>query len=289
MDYSSYIVLPKEGEIYSILDTVASEAKIVCFTGLPGVGKSLYVQQFAYMALQKNRKISILQWDGARQGFETEQVLKIYPEIDGVTHAGIRKSCGLWSRKAVYDWYQLHKNDTEVLILEAPLVGNRLVELGKKTEDELEPILSSDSTQFILPVPSDKLRKLIISKRVKTAKNPNHEMEKADAQPHVLMALYREICEVGKKWGMQKQLSENQEYDKYFYESLYRKVLRARHVKTLFVNEAFEVNSAYDIRQNFSKLTPSIEEVSYFISLVQEKYPTDEQLEIAVNNWYVLT
>ncbi|WP_025667734.1 type 1 periplasmic-binding domain-containing protein [Aquimarina megaterium] len=288
MDYSSYIVLPKEGKIYSILDTVASEAKIVCFTGLPGVGKSLYVQQFAYMALEKNRKISILQWDGARQGFETEQVLKIYPEIDGVTHAGIRKSCGLWSRKAVYNWYQLHKNDNEVLILEAPLVGNRLIELGKKTKDELEPILSSNSTQFILPVPSDELRKLIISKRVKTAKNPNHEMEKADAQPHVLMALYREICEVGKELGMKEQLNENNEYDASFYESLYRKVLRARHVKTLFVNEVFEVNSAYDIRQKFSKMAPSTEEVSYFISLVQEKYPTDEQLEIAVNNWYVL-
>lgn len=288
MDYSSYIVLPKEGEIYSILDTVASKAKIVCFTGLPGVGKSLYVQQFAYMALQKNRKISILQWDGARQSFETEQVLKIYPEIDGVTHAGIRKSCGLWSRKAVYDWYQLHKNDNEVLILEAPLVGNRLVELGKKTEDELEPILSSDSTQFILPVPSDELRKLILSKRVKTTENPNHEMEKADAQPHVLMALYREICEVGKKWEMKKQLNENLEYDKTFYESLYKKVLRARHVKTLFVDEVFEVNSAYDIRQIFSKLIPSAAEVSYFVSLVQEKYPTDKQLEIAVNNWYIV-
>ncbi|WP_109097671.1 hypothetical protein [Aquimarina sp. AU58] len=288
MDYSSYIVLPKEGEIYSILDTVASEAKIVCFTGLPGVGKSLYVQQFAYIALQKNRKISILQWDSARQSFETEQVLKIYPEIDGVTHAGIRKSCGLWSRKAVYDWYQLHKNDNEVLILEAPLVGNRLIELGKKTKDELEPILSSDSTQFILPVPSDELRKLIISKRVNTAKNPNHEMEKADAQPHVLMALYLEICEVGKKLGMKKQLNENLEYDTSFYESLYRKVLRERHVKTLFVDEAFEVNSVYDVRQKFSKLVPSTEEVSYFISLVREKYPTDEQLEIAVNNWYVL-
>ncbi|WP_438424764.1 hypothetical protein [Aquimarina macrocephali] len=287
MDYSSYIVLPKKGELYSILDTVASKAKIVCFAGLPGVGKSLYVQQFAYMALQKNRKISILQWDDARQGFETEEVLKIYPEINGVTHAGIRKSCGLWSRKAVYDWYQLHKNDNEILILEAPLVGNRLIELGKKIEDELEPILSSDNTQFILPVPSDELRKLIISKRVKTTENPNHEMEKADAQPHVLMALYREICEVGKKLGMKKQLNEDLEYDKSFYESLYRRVLQARHVKTLFVDEAFEVNSVYDVRQKFSKLAPSIAEVSYFTSQVQEKYPTDKQLEVEVNSWYV--
>jgi hypothetical protein len=102
------------------------------------------------------------------------------------------------------------------------------------------------------------------------------------------MALYREICEVGKKWEMKEQLNENLEYDKTFYESLYKKVLRARHVKTLFVDEAFEVNSAYDIRQNFSKLIPSAAEVSYFVSLVQEKYPTDKQLEIAVNNWYIV-
>ena len=136
MNYASHIILPKKGEIYSILNTAALEAKVVCFTGLPGVGKSLYVQQFAYLALQANRRISILQWDGARLGFETDEVLKVYPEIDGVTHAGIRKSCGLWSRKAVKDWYDLHKDDSEVLILEAPLVGNRLVELGKFFEDD---------------------------------------------------------------------------------------------------------------------------------------------------------
>ncbi len=287
MDYSSHIILPKDGKIYSILNAAALNAKIVCFTGLPGVGKSLYVQQFTYMALNSNRNISILQWDGARLGFETEEVLKIYPEIDGVTHAGIRKSCGLWSRKAVKKWYDEHKNDTDVLILEAPLVGNRLVELGKYFSDDTEAILASEKTQFILPIPSDEIRKVIIGKREETSENPTHEMEKADAQPHVLTALYNEICVIGKKWDMRKDLNENIPYDASFYEALYKKVLKARNVKSLYINEVFTVNSAYDIQQEFSKIEPSANDVSHFVSIIKNKFPNNEALENAVQDWYL--
>ncbi|MDB2606233.1 hypothetical protein N9Y48_00495 [Zobellia sp.] len=287
MDYASQIVLPKNGEIYSILNDAALKAKIVCFTGLPGVGKSLYVQQFAYLALNNNRNISILQWDGARLGFETDEVLQIYPEIDGVTHAGIRKSCGLWSRKAVIDWYKLHKEDNDVLILEAPLVGNRLVELGKFFEDDAEGILASEDTQFILPIPSDDIRKMIIGKREETSENPVHEMEKADAQPHVLTALYNEICAIGKKWDMANLLNENLPYDASFYEALYKKVLKARNVKSLYINQAFKVDSAYAIEEKFTKLKPSHEDVSHFVSIIKNKFSNDAELENAVQDWYL--
>ena len=53
------------------------------------------------MAHEKGRTVHLLQWDVTRASFEMPEVLARYPEIDGVSHAMIRKAMGLWARDGV--------------------------------------------------------------------------------------------------------------------------------------------------------------------------------------------
>src|SRR3954471_19004712 len=97
-------VLPQDSELYRRLYAAAVERRCVFFAGLPGVGKSLLLQQLSLIAHEAGRKVSLLQWDVARGSFETPEILARFPEVDGVTHAVIRKAAGLWARGAVATW-----------------------------------------------------------------------------------------------------------------------------------------------------------------------------------------
>ena len=68
----SEIIIPEHSTIYSICQKLVKDAKVIILTGLPGVGKSLYVQQLALMAQQSGRQVHLLQWDVARDAFETD-------------------------------------------------------------------------------------------------------------------------------------------------------------------------------------------------------------------------
>jgi hypothetical protein len=109
---------------------VAAECRCVFFSGPPGVGKSLMIQQLALIAQQRGRAVYLMRWDVARRVFETHPAGTRYPEVEGVTHPAIRWVCGLWVRGAVLRWHLDHPESAPLLIGEAPLVGNRFVELA---------------------------------------------------------------------------------------------------------------------------------------------------------------
>src|SRR5687768_2694168 len=94
-------VVPRDSGLYRTLHRAATERRCVFFAGLPGVGKSLLLQQTGLIAAEAGRRVALLQWDVVRGSFETPEVLARYPEVDGVTHAVIRKAVGLWARGAV--------------------------------------------------------------------------------------------------------------------------------------------------------------------------------------------
>ncbi|MCB0062552.1 MAG: hypothetical protein KDE19_10575, partial [Caldilineaceae bacterium] len=140
--------------LYPTLAKLATEQKLVLFAGLPGVGKSLFLQQMALLAHEAGRTLHLLQWDVTRAAFETPEIMARYPEINGVTHAAIRKAVGLWARNAVNEWHSNHAAAADLLIGEVPLIGNRLIELVQPIDDAVEPLLAGEQCTFVLPVPT---------------------------------------------------------------------------------------------------------------------------------------
>ena len=72
-------ILPAESQIYRCFVDLVGNADRVFIAGLPGVGKSLLLQQLTLMALEAGRQVHLLQWDTARQPFETPR----YPPGSG--------------------------------------------------------------------------------------------------------------------------------------------------------------------------------------------------------------
>jgi len=66
-------VIPESSSVYKTLAKAAKTAKAVVFSGLPGVGKSLYINQFQIIAATQGKKITVIQWDIARKAFETKE------------------------------------------------------------------------------------------------------------------------------------------------------------------------------------------------------------------------
>src|SRR3954451_9037660 len=180
---TSASVLPPDSELYRRLHAAAVERRCVLFAGLPGVGKSLLLQQVSLIAHEVGRRVSLLQWDVARGPFETSELLARYPEIDGVTHAAIRKGAGLWARGAVGEWDRTHPDRQDILIGEVPLIGNRLIELVQQRSDEVEALLAGEGTLFLIPVPSREVRRAIEAARAREMAAPSHERELANALP----------------------------------------------------------------------------------------------------------
>ena len=116
------------------------------------MGKSLLLQQLSLIAGEVGRRVHLLQWDVARGPFETPEILARYPETDGVTHAVIRKAAGLWAREAVGAWQRRHADPRDLLIGEVPLIGNRLIELVQRRDDEVEGLLAGEGSVFLIPV-----------------------------------------------------------------------------------------------------------------------------------------
>jgi hypothetical protein len=115
---SERIVVPSDWQPGRTLRDLAARQRVIILVGLPGVGKSLLVQQLALMAQAEGRQVHLLQWDVTRAAFERPEILARFPEVDGVTHAAIRQAVGTWARGAVHAWHEAYSSDAHVLIVE---------------------------------------------------------------------------------------------------------------------------------------------------------------------------
>ncbi|WP_372366037.1 hypothetical protein [Candidatus Uabimicrobium sp. HlEnr_7] len=282
------IIIPGEHHIYHIISDAISTKRIVCFAGLPGVGKTLLLQQTALLAQREGRKVHLLQWDVARNAFETEKNLELYPEVCGVTHPMIRKATGLWSRLAILDWYRNY-DKPHLLLIEMPLVGNRFIELVQNQNDDSETILQGEDTLFILPVPTKEVRKKIEDIRAKTTSEPRHEREAHDANPDVLRSLWHELFSLACDLDFAPTLQQkNTPYMPDVYRKTYEYLLKHRRVQVMSIDTVFsQKHSAYDLNEITSEPTASSEEVSKIIAKIDSKYDC-EKLTAEVNKWYII-
>ena len=98
------IGMPHDTPYIARLRELAQSHRMVFIAGLPGVGKSLLLRELAEAAHRHGRRVHLLQWDVARRPFDAPALLARYPEVDGITHAVLRKAVGLWARDAVSTW-----------------------------------------------------------------------------------------------------------------------------------------------------------------------------------------
>lgn len=89
-------MIPLESKVYRALEELVMSSKILVISGLPGVGKSLYVNQGLKIANRKKKRTTVIQWDIARKAFETDSLSTIFPMGDGVVHNGLKLCAGMW-------------------------------------------------------------------------------------------------------------------------------------------------------------------------------------------------
>ena len=134
-------ILPEDSQVYRCFADLIRSADRVFFAGLPGVGKSLLLQQLTLMALAAGRAAHLVQWDTARQPFESPR----YPLDQGATHPMVIKAAGTWLRRALLDWDYAHSQANAILIGELPLIGGRFMEIVRPADDEAEPLLADSA------------------------------------------------------------------------------------------------------------------------------------------------
>jgi hypothetical protein len=278
------VVLPADSPLFDALQRAGRDRRCIFFAGLPGVGKSLLLQQQALLAHAAGRVVHVLQWDVARGAFETPALLARYPEVDGVTHAAIRRGVGLWVREAVRRWDATHPSPEHLLIGETPLVGNRLVELAQVHSDAVERLLAGkDHTLFFIPVPTKDVRHAIEQSRRQEMANPRHAREAANANLGVLDSLWRELERAAAHLGAPG--ASPGEYDPELYVAVYRCLLRHRHSCALPIERVLPVNaSPQELDPIASELRADTDDVAR-ITAALAGYP-DAQLEQDVAGWY---
>ncbi|MGQ0778782.1 MAG: ATP-binding protein [Pseudonocardiales bacterium] len=263
---------------------VAAECRCVFFVGPPGVGKSLMIQQLALIAQQGGRAVHLVRWDVARRVFEAHPAATHYPEVDGVTHPAIRWAAGLWVRDAVLGWHLDHPESADLLIGEAPLVGNRFVELAQPREDRAEDLLHAEATEFFVPVPSVTVRRAIQRSREQELRQPRHEQERANATPRLLNELWQEVQRASEGHGL-PGARPGVDYRPQTYAAVYGRLLHARHHTVLGIDELLPVEvSAQELGPVAGELIPSQQQAGQLLAEVDSCEPGE--LERAVLNWF---
>lgn len=271
---STHIIIPPTLPLYHSFQKLATEQRLVFFAGLPGVGKSLLLQQLALMAHENGRIVHLLQWDVTRASFETPEILARYPEILGLTHAAIRKAVGLWTRRGVMEWHTTYPDAQHLLIGEVPLIGNRLIELAQPREDQVESLLASPKASFVIPIPSRAVRETIEAARTRSIANPQHEREAADAPPNVLQALWQGLYRLAHQLGMaQEPTDEPVPYNPEIYRGVYQHLLQHRHVEPLLIDTLLPAStSVYDLNIVASELSAMPGAVASIMAHIEAHY-----------------
>ena len=286
---ASNIIIPPASQLYKMLNRLVDSQRIVFLTGLPGVGKSLLLNQLAHLAHFSGHQIYLLQWDVLRNAFMTDRIASLFPDTDGITHSVIRRAAGLWVRQAVAQWHQKHLGEKSILIGEAPLIGNRLLELVLPRNDAAESILLEKSTRFVLPIPSRRIRRIMETARQTSIRNPRDSRELNDAAPEVLKALWGELIRAAIALNIPtppKGSDEN--YDPRIYESVYSQVLKHRRHEVTRLNIILSTRgqSVYTFNMPVQDLIPNAREVSHSIEEVEHSYPNLYRLEQEMEEWY---
>lgn len=268
----SPLVIPPDSALHATFNQLVERADLVFFAGLPGVGKSLLLQQLALMAREAGRRVHLLQWDVARQPFESPR----YPLKDGATHPLVIRAVGAWLREALVRWDD-GRDAHELLLGEAPLIGGRFMDIVRPADDEAEALLRDGRTRFLLPVPSVELRAHIESQRQQSIAAPRHENEAHDAPPDLLRALWRDLHQVGAQLGLVTDAMADAPYSPGIYAAVYRHLLQRRHVEQIDLCQPLPASaSVYDGLDALPQLRATTAEAAAIMAQLEAAPPRAE-------------
>ncbi len=268
------MVIPPDSALYASFARLLERADLVFFAGLPGVGKSLLLQQMALMAAAAGRSLTLLQWDVARHPFETPR----YPLVDGATHPLVIRAVGHWSRGAIVKWADA-RAENDLLLGEAPLIGGRFMQLVRPADDAAEALLSDERARFLLPVPSVELRAHIESQRRRSIAAPRHDNEAHDAPPDLLRALWRDLHHVALQLGLADTAEDiDPAYSPEIYAAVYRQLLRHRHIEQVDLRRPLPAaTSVYDGLDALPQLRANPAEAAAIMAKLEAAPPGAEQ------------
>ncbi|MDP6690527.1 MAG: hypothetical protein QF384_13605 [Alphaproteobacteria bacterium] len=278
------IVIPPDTAVGMAMMSAAQTRRMIFFAGLPGVGKSLFLQQQTLMAANAGRQVHLLQWDLARAAFESGEMLAKYPEIDGFTHPLIRRAVGQWARRAVRQWDEEYADRTHLLIGEVPIVGNRFVELAQNQEDPAEALLNGEGTIFFVPVPSSGVRARIEEMRQASIANPKHANESRDAPINVLQQIWREAREAAALLGLAADSATD--YDPETYARLFDHMLQHRNRRILAIDALYPaVGSVYELGAATSEIAAKPADAATIVAEL-EAFNDLVAISQSVEAWY---
>ena len=279
------IIIPVGSALRDTIEQHAACDRMIFFAGLPGVGKSLMLQQTVLIAATLGRKVSLLQWDVARIAFEQPDLLERYPEVAGVTHAGIRLAAGSWVRGAIRQWAETRSNEKNLLVGEIPLVGNRFVEVARPESDPAEALLAAPSATFFVPAPTLELRREMEAARRREMSDPMHSREAANASPSVLEALMLEIRQLAPKLNI--SCGKGEGYDPDLYLAVYGWLLRHRHFVPLWIRDFLAVeDSPHKLPDGIEDIVPSSGAVRRHGNALAAV--SDDELQARAESWWHL-
>jgi len=278
--------IPEPSPVYQTLDALVKECKIVIFSGLPGVGKSLYVNAFQALAKKEGKKLTLIQWDVARKAFETEDILSRFPMGDGTVHNGLKLIAGKWLMDEVEMWIDIHAEDSELLLIEAPLVGHRFIELVQQNaSEELEQYLSSDEVQVVMPIPTNEVRSIIEEARAKQVKEEAKVW--SGAKPSVMLMLWKMTCGIAVEFGKEIDMDGQPPYDPEIYSFVFSEILKHRHFVPLIIDEVFSLPEMDEsMLHDNESLKADPETAAFYAELVNTFY-SEQEIEEIVSNWYL--
>jgi hypothetical protein len=285
------LILSADPSLRGALATLARDARLAFFAGLPGTGKSLLLHQLAHLAHARGRRIHLLQWDVARPVFEASEPGRRYPQQGGVTHGVIRLAVGRWAREAVAHWHVQHPGFEDILIGETPFVGHRLVELARPDRDAAEAVLAAEWTRFVIPVPTRDLRAHLEAERARRARHPLHRREREDAPPDVLRDMWRQLVAVARVLGLVGQEArpeDDMRYDPMIYQRVYEHLLAHRHAQPLVLSTRLPTDdlSPYAFGIPTVDVIPTPAEATRSIRDVEARHPDAGALQGTIERWY---
>lgn len=279
-------MIPTDSEVYLRLEGLVSSSSILVISGLPGVGKSLYVNQVIEIAKAKHRKVTVIQWDVARKAFETDELSKLFPMGEGVVHNGVKLCAGSWLKDTVAEWIRNHNVENDFLLVEAPLVGHRFVEIMQVQDDEeIESFLASEKMKVFVPIPSREVRNKIEEARMaQVDEGANSWM---GAKPSVMLLIWKELCQLANDLGKNIDVTGQPSYDPEVYEFVFHKVLQNRHFVPIVIDEVFEIDmqDEKELHDNGS-LMPDLGSANSIGEEIKTSYPELSEIDSVIDNWY---
>ena len=279
-------IIPTSSPVFQQLDKLAAEQKVVVFSGLPGVGKSLYIKEFQLIAKSYDRPVDVIQWDVARKAFETESILEHFPMGEGTVHNGLKLIAGKWLMDELSLWVDSNWGSDRILLIEAPLVGHRFIELAKISADsELEEILSSTDLAVVMPIPTSTVRAKIEEERRRQVKDDAAVW--SGAKPSVMLMLWKMTCGIANEFGKNIDMSGQPPYDSAIYKFVFAEILKHRNFVPLIIDEVFDVPpEGEDALHNDDSKKADVETANHYGTMIRDTY-TDIQIDEIVSNWYI--